>query len=159
MAGRSDTSSTGIRLDVFYYFGEKELMIRFQTREQAVAYQAKNPEGRILADKGECDVWLPIHWTMKCFRSSSLGMIIIFGSKDEARVWQQRSVLGQRIEGEAGVFIQRDWSEKEFQKLLGVSSSNLRSLMPKMNRDSRASSKEKAVFQVAQSHPSKGPEY
>jgi hypothetical protein len=158
MSNQSDTSSTGIRLGIFYYLIEKELMIRFQTSEQALAYHAKNPEGRILADKGKCDVWLPVSSKMTCLRSSSLGMIIVFESKDDAKAWRQRSVLGHEIEGEAGVCIPREWSHKELQKLLHDSSTNLKPPGPMKDSIPRnAASKEKAAFQVKESPCSRMP--
>ncbi len=135
-------------------------MICFETREQALAYQLKNPEGRILFDKGECKVWLPICSSMKYLRSSSLGMVIIFESKDTAKAWAQRSILGEEMSSgeEVGVSISRDWSFKELQKLIGHFSTSLKPPIHNQKPISRAVSKERerVSFQV---EPSTGSSY
>jgi hypothetical protein len=117
----SDASSGEIRIGVFYDFSRKELLLRFDSSAYARAYQAKNPEGRILADNRK-EVWLPLCDSMRTLRSSDgFGMVIIFRSKEERRKWLDRSVLGEDVntsDGEYGVRFKRNWSRTEIEKAL-----------------------------------------
>lgn len=135
----SDAGSGEIRLGVFYDFSRKELLLRFDSGAYARAYQAKNPEGRILADNRK-EVWLPLCDSMRTLRSSdTYGMVIIFRSKEERRTWLHRSVLGSDVdtsEGEYGVRFKRSWSKTEIEQALEYSGSardNL--LVPKDGQD------------------------
>ena len=109
-------------VDVLYDFTSKELMIGFFTREQALAYQAKNPEARILAAAEKC-VWLPIPSDMKCLRASGFGFVMCFNDAYAAQKWCSRSVLGRPYydtRDNTDVYIRREWKETELNAWLGA---------------------------------------
>lgn len=123
----SDASSSAeVKLGVYYDLGRKEIQLRFESSGYALAYQAKNPEARIYADKPR-DVWLPIDDSMRSLRSSDgYGMVIIFKSKEHGRTWLSRSVLGADVstsDGEFGVRFKRAWTRKDFDKCLDITGS------------------------------------
>jgi len=139
MAPSSNASSNEVRLGAFYDLGRKELLLRFDYSAYARAYQAKNPEGRILADNRR-DVWLPLCDSMRTLRSSeTLGMVIIFRSKEERRTWLDRSVLGEGVDtsdSEYGVRFKRIWSQTEIENALNYSSSSRDNLgVPKIREE------------------------
>ena len=136
MATPSDVSSAEIKLGLFYDLGKKEILLRFESSAFALAYQAKNPEGRILAEKPR-EVWLPICESMKSLRSSDgYGMVIVFRSKEESKTWLNRSVLGEDVntsEGEYGVRFKRAWTRNEFLDHLAYAGYSLK--VPKDQQD------------------------
>lgn len=171
MAPPSNASSDEIRLGVFYDFGRKELLLRFDSSAYARAYQAKNPEGRILADNRR-EVWLPVCDSIRMLRSSdTYGMVIIFQSKEERRTWLDRSILGEDIntsDGEFGVRFKRSWSQTEIEKALDYSGPYRNSLqVPKDKQEphSRPGSRHKKnhppqpQYAPVESPPSKPPAY
>lgn len=114
------SAAVPIQLEIRYDLFQKEFIIRFETKSQARAYQSKNPEGRIFADKDERDVWIPRNSSMKHLRFSSYGLAIVFESSEGAKVWRERSILAKEHPDEpATVYIKRDWRRVEFEKLVG----------------------------------------
>ncbi|KAF2020409.1 hypothetical protein BU24DRAFT_416108 [Aaosphaeria arxii CBS 175.79] len=144
----SDASSSGeVRVGVFYDLSRKELLLRFDSSAYARAYQRKNPEARILADNRK-EVWLPLCDSMRTLRSSdTCGMVIIFRSKEDRRLWLDRSVLGTDIntsDGEYGVRFKRSWSRNEIERALdyaGASRDSLGVPQDKHNPHSRPGSR------------------
>ncbi|ORY12615.1 hypothetical protein BCR34DRAFT_600507 [Clohesyomyces aquaticus] len=106
-------------IDVHYDFEEKELMLRFDTKEHALAYQAN--EARILRNKPPNAVWLPVKTSMRYVRSSTVGLLINLETPLE-------SVLGVgkiRPNDKEDVYIKPVWENGELEKILGIKESAL----------------------------------
>ena len=128
--GSDASSNAEVKLGFYYDLGKKEILLRFDSSAFASAYQAKNPEGRILADQPR-EVWLPVTSDMKSLRSSDgYGLVIVFHSKEARRTWLNRSVLGEDVntsDGEYGVRFKRIWLRGEFDQRLDYPVYSLRS--------------------------------
>jgi hypothetical protein len=105
-------------LEVRFDLERKELMIRFMTKEQARAYQIKNPESRIFTDVSPRDVWLPVLPSMRYIRASFDGLAICFTSAETATRWCDRSIIGVQRDHGTEVFLRREWEEDKLDRLL-----------------------------------------
>lgn len=115
------------RLQFEFDFSKREFVLRFESRTHAAAYQALNPEARILEGQPR-DVWLPYPPEMSSLRSSSLGMAAIFQNQAAAEKWQRRTCLGgvANFSGDPGVYFKRDWSYTELEERLVSRRSSLK---------------------------------
>lgn len=107
-------------LEILYDFSRKELSISFFTDEQAIIYQARNPEARIFAHK-PATVWIPIPTEMTHLRSSSYGFVMHFKTQADAVAWSRRVVLGRlpsTSEEGRDAYIQREWVEEDLDLFL-----------------------------------------
>ncbi|KAK1241390.1 hypothetical protein MKX08_001364 [Trichoderma sp. CBMAI-0020] len=118
-----------VRLQFEFDFSKREFVLRFESRTHAAAYQALNPEARILEGQPR-DVWLPYPPEMSSLRSSSLGMAAIFQSLAAAEKWHKRTCLGgvATFSGDHGVYFKRDWSYAELEERLGSRRASLKPL-------------------------------
>ncbi|KAF1951814.1 hypothetical protein CC80DRAFT_186395 [Byssothecium circinans] len=113
-------------ITVRYDFVVKELMLRFETRNHALAYQAKNRQARFLNNKGENDVWIPVEPSMQYVRPSGVGSLIHFEDSDAAAAWCQSSVVGTvRPKSNQDVDIKSDWKDGALEKVLGMNEATL----------------------------------
>ncbi|KAL7920622.1 hypothetical protein ACQKWADRAFT_298008 [Trichoderma austrokoningii] len=120
-------SNSVVRLLFEFDFSKREFLLRFESSSQAAAYQALNPEARILEDQ-PWDVWLPYPPEMSSLRSSSLGMVAIFKSLSAAEKWHKRTYLSSvaNLSGDHGVYFKREWSNTELGERLGLRRISLR---------------------------------
>jgi len=106
-------------IDIWFDLDRKELVIDFDTIDQARAYQMKNPESRIFAEENQCSVWLPISPSMKHIRGYGDGLAISFSSVEIAKIWCSRSILGRpRSSNSKEVYILGSWVEHELAERL-----------------------------------------
>lgn len=109
-------------LDIFFDWERKEFIIQFFSREQARAYQSKNPEARIVPTDPK-SAWLPIPDGMTHLRASSFGFVIRFKDNPaKAEQWRSRSILGRVTDStrrdNTEIYLKRDWNEDDLNALL-----------------------------------------
>jgi hypothetical protein len=111
--------SRKMSLEVRIDLQRKELMIGFNNKEQARAYQMRNPESRIFFDASDRDVWLPMLPSMEYIRASVDGLTIYFTSEETARIWCKRSIVWYpRPRDKKEAFVQREWEVDKLDYLL-----------------------------------------
>lgn len=121
-------------LDIFYDFTKKELKIDFKNALLAQQYQARNREGRILADNNT-SVWIPTPDNILHFRASSSragSFVMHFDNAAAASAWCRRVVVarlcgetpplaaraGER--GDTCAYVVREWKTADLRQRLGV---------------------------------------
>ncbi|KAL4909732.1 hypothetical protein BDW74DRAFT_143612 [Aspergillus multicolor] len=122
------SASASSSIDVCYYFDKKELRLKFPYADQAIAYQALNHEGRILPDEPE-HIYLPVAGGMQYIRDSSIGLVLGFASKAEAKEWCRRSILGH-MHSSTEVHFQWLWEGNSLDEKLRIAPSPESELEP-----------------------------
>ncbi|KAF1957241.1 hypothetical protein CC80DRAFT_503624 [Byssothecium circinans] len=118
----STLSISMLSLEIFFDFERNEIMIRFETKEHAKSYQAKNPEGRILSDV-PCEVWIPKDPRIKALYNGSSGMVFIFHNSMDRAIWRNRVLLARdwaSPDGICGVEFRTLWTHREFSESLNM---------------------------------------